>query len=142
MGAGVRLERHLGSNGAVDFLGGYFPFFYDTVRQNDCGPTVEKVQHSIVDALVACPQLIDSVPKVICLGTPELVAQSSSRLSLARHFCWAFGGSSSSHSIKGGVLSAASWKKMTWVVGNRHLLYVRTIANTCQSLNGRLGLQV
>jgi len=75
VGAGVRLESHLRSNGSVDLLGGHFPFLHDSVSQNDCGPPVEKIQHSIVDTLAACPQLIYSVPKVVCLGTPKLVAQ-------------------------------------------------------------------
>jgi hypothetical protein len=51
----VQLESGLGSDRLVDFLFGHFPFLRQTVRHHYGFSSMKKLQHPVVNSLVARP---------------------------------------------------------------------------------------
>ena len=50
MRVSIRVEFKIqpSSNRQLNIALGYFTFFYDTVRQYRCNPTMEEIEHSII----------------------------------------------------------------------------------------------
>ena len=69
------LEPSPACHGEVDFSRRNGTVFHKAVRQDRGRSAVEEVKHPVVDALQPDAELIDVVPQIIGLGSPQLMAK-------------------------------------------------------------------
>jgi hypothetical protein len=75
MGRGVRKELAPPLHREIDLARRYDSLLLDPMRNNRSDTSVKEVQHSIVPAGHANPQLVNVVAKQIGFGTAKLVSQ-------------------------------------------------------------------
>src|SRR5207245_75747 len=78
----VPLEVRSVSYGPVNFLGRHLPLFDKPVGKDDSGIAVKEVKHPVIHPLKPYPKFVNSVPQVIPLGPPQLMAQLPESLDL------------------------------------------------------------
>ena len=75
MSSGIALEQGLPPRRTVDLFGRHRSLLREAVREDGRDPPVEEVEHPIIDAAEAHPQLVDAVAEQVGLRPSEFVPE-------------------------------------------------------------------